>query len=160
VLYREGDLLEWRRITGGTAMVEVFKVEPHQVTLIYREGEAYDETKRIGLPSNIEQVILKGPIAAGITWTSGDVHVTIISTSEQVQAVGQTLTGSRGPRARGRVQGPVRSGFADCETTSGCNFYPNFWARPIWTRFWPNSPPKQGAWKQLDQSMSPSRVQT
>lgn len=92
VLYQENNLVEWRRDSGGTVMAEVFKVEPGQVTLVYRQGEAYDKEKRLTRPPNAGQVILKGPVVKGTTWTSGDSTYTILSTSEQVQAMGQTLS--------------------------------------------------------------------
>lgn len=92
VLFRENGKLEWRRDTGGTTMAEVYRVEPEQVTLVYREGEAYDQEKRLDRPANTDQVILKAPIQAGTTWVAGDVTHTIVSTTEQVEAVGQTLT--------------------------------------------------------------------
>ncbi|HYG57253.1 MAG TPA: hypothetical protein VD902_04200 [Symbiobacteriaceae bacterium] len=92
VLYKENGLLEWRKETGGTTMAEVYRLEPQQVTLIYREGEAYDQAKRLGKPPNVNQSVLKAPITPGTTWKADDVTYTILSTTESVEAVGKKLS--------------------------------------------------------------------
>lgn len=92
VLYREDGKLEWRRDTGGTVLAEVFSLQTNQVTRIFREGEVYDDNKRLNQPPNTNEVVLQGPVQVGTTWTSGGATHKITSVSETVQAAGQTLT--------------------------------------------------------------------
>lgn len=92
VLYKENGLLEWRRASGGTTMAEVYRLEPEQVTLVYREGEAYDREKRLGRPPNTNHVVLKAPIKPGTTWKGGDVTYAILSVTERVEAAWTKLT--------------------------------------------------------------------
>jgi len=93
VIGEAGGKVEWRKDNGGTVMAEVFQVAPQQVTLIYREGEAYDNTLRMNQPANQSQPILKGPVAVGTTWTTGNTTYTITSVDASVQALNQqTLT--------------------------------------------------------------------
>lgn len=88
-----GGKVEWRRDTGGTVMAEVYQVAPQQVTLIYREGEAYDNTPRLNNPPNQAEPVLKGPIQAGAQWTAGQNTYKITNINASVQALGnQTLT--------------------------------------------------------------------
>jgi hypothetical protein len=91
-LYQEAGRLEWRLDNGGTVMAEVFQVGPDAVTRIYREGEAYDTDKRLTRPPNASDLVLKGPIRKGQTWTSGETQYTILATDETVEAAGQKLT--------------------------------------------------------------------
>lgn len=92
VLAREDGKLEWRKDTGGTTMAEVYRLEPDQVTLVYREGEAYDQEPRLDRPANVDQVVLQGPIQPGTAWVADDATHTIVSVTEQVEAVGQKLS--------------------------------------------------------------------
>ncbi len=93
VIYETGGKVEWRKNDGGTTLAEVYQVTPQQVTLIYREGEAYDNAPRHNQPPNQSEPILKGPIQVGNQWTSGSNTYKIVSTNASVQALGsQTLT--------------------------------------------------------------------
>lgn len=93
VAHQSGDMVEWRKDNGGTVMAEVFQAAPQQVTLIFREGEAYDDNPRLGQPPNQSEPVLKGPVQAGTQWSAGSNTYTIQSVNESVQALNnQTLT--------------------------------------------------------------------
>lgn len=92
VIHESNGKVEWRKDTGGTVMAEVYQVAPQQVTLIYREGEAYDDNPRMELSPNQSESILKGPIQVGTQWTVGDRTYKITAVDATVQALGgQTL---------------------------------------------------------------------
>lgn len=93
VIHESGNKVEWRKDNGGTVVAEVFQVAPQQVTRIYREGEAYDQSPRLSNPPNASDVILQGPIQVGAQWTAGSTTYTIQSVNATVQALNnQALT--------------------------------------------------------------------
>jgi hypothetical protein len=103
--------VEWRRDNGGTTLAEVFQVSPAQVEQIYREGEAYDSAPRLGNPPNLSQVILKNPVKAGTTWTSGTTTYTIQNVAASVPALNQTLNCVVAVEAQGQQGPPIRTYF-------------------------------------------------
>lgn len=93
VIHERNGKVEWRKDNGGTVVAEVYHVTPQQVTLVYREGEAYDTNPRMDKPPNQSEPILKGPIQVGTQWTEGNRTYKITAVDASVQALdNQTLT--------------------------------------------------------------------
>lgn len=88
VVHEVNGKVEWRKDNGGTIMAEVYRVAPQEVTLVYREGEAYDNNPRMDNPPNQSEAILKGPIQVGTEWTEGNRTHRITAVDASVQALG------------------------------------------------------------------------
>lgn len=93
VIGKAGTKVEWRRNNGGTVMAEVFDVQPTQVTQIYREPEAYDNTPRMNNPSNTNEIVLKDPIAVGTTWTTANGPLKIVDVNASVPVLNNQVLG-------------------------------------------------------------------
>lgn len=70
--YTSADKYQLRINNGGTVMVEVIGIADNQVQLLYSQGETYHRENFLDQTNESPEILLKGPIETGTTWTLSD----------------------------------------------------------------------------------------
>ncbi len=70
--YTSTDKYQLRINNGGTVMVEVIGIDDNQVQLLYSQGETYHRENFLDKTNESSEILLKGPIEKGTTWTLSD----------------------------------------------------------------------------------------
>lgn len=84
VLYKEGNKVQIMDSNPGTTMAVIYEITDEKVSVIYNEGESYDEKNILSIEGNMDQPILMAPIKEGETWASNGNKYTVISSSARV----------------------------------------------------------------------------
>lgn len=85
VLYKEGNRVQIIDGNPGTTMVTIYEITDEKVSVVYSEGEFYEETNILSTENNMDQPILVAPIKENETWESNGNKYTIISVNESVE---------------------------------------------------------------------------
>lgn len=72
------DLIQERRINGGTTSVYVFKINKGELLQVYSQGEMYKKEDCTGR-TNMKYVLLKEPIKVGTSWKNTEDRITTIT---------------------------------------------------------------------------------
>lgn len=88
-VFSQGNRGQFKESNGGTVSSAVFEVNADAVTRIYFQGEQYQPENLLNsatFKGNDSTVLIKAPLAAGTTWTSGNMEKKIISVEAMVDA--------------------------------------------------------------------------
>ncbi len=85
VLYKEGNKVQIMDGNPGTTMVVIYEITDEKVSVVYSEGEFYEETNILSTEPNMDQPILVAPLKEGATWESNGNKYTVISMNEVVE---------------------------------------------------------------------------
>ncbi|NCC81534.1 MAG: hypothetical protein EOM04_04610 [Clostridia bacterium] len=85
VLYKEGNRVQIIDGNPGTTMVTIYEITDEKVSVVYSEGEFYEETNILSTENNMDQPILVAPVKENETWESNGNKYTIISVNESVE---------------------------------------------------------------------------
>lgn len=91
VLYKEGNKVQVMDSNPGTTMAVIYEITDEKISVIYNEGESYDEVNILGTEGNMDQPILMAPIKLGQTWGSEGSKYTVISITEKVETEVETF---------------------------------------------------------------------
>lgn len=70
--YIEGNRVQIRSNNGGTETVKVLENKDGELNLLFVKGETYYRENLTQSPVNINEILLKEPLAIGTTWTLAD----------------------------------------------------------------------------------------
>jgi hypothetical protein len=82
VIYSKDNRGQFKESNGGTVSSAVFEVNADAVTRIFFKGEEYEPDNLLEDPAftgNDNTVMIKAPLTAGTTWTSGNMEKKIVS---------------------------------------------------------------------------------
>lgn len=69
IIFQDGDKVQIQLINPGTSAAVIYEISDEAVKVVYSESEFYEEKNILDSEGNVDQTILKAPIAEGTTWT-------------------------------------------------------------------------------------------
>jgi len=87
-MFIEDNYLQFTEDNGGTVVVKIYKVNEHQISEVYRQGEFYEENNlitKVKEKENINQVILKAPLKIGNSWNTNNQKREIVGIERKVK---------------------------------------------------------------------------
>ncbi len=85
VLYKDANRVQVMDGNPGTTMAVIYEVSDEKVSVVYSEGEFYEEKNILSVENNMDQPILLAPVEENQTWESNGNKYTVISTKEKVE---------------------------------------------------------------------------
>lgn len=85
VLYKEGIRVQVMDSNPGTTMAVIYEITDEKISVVYSEGEFYEETNIIGIEGNMDQPILMSPIKVDQNWESNGNKYTVLSVNDTVE---------------------------------------------------------------------------
>lgn len=88
VIYSQDNRGQFKESNGGTVSSAIFEVKDDAVTRIFFKGEEYEPSNLLNNPTftgNDNTVIIKAPLTAGATWTSGNMAKKLVSVEAAVE---------------------------------------------------------------------------
>jgi hypothetical protein len=85
VTFQKGNSYQVMVDNGGTIAASRIEVDADRIVRTYREGEVYDNRNILDQPANDNTLLLKMPVKAGTTWTSGEAAYKIARTDARVE---------------------------------------------------------------------------
>lgn len=89
VQYRQGNRAQVRTQDTGAQTVRIYEYRDDSVVLVYQAEGGDAAANRLNQPNNTEQIMLRGPVRAGVTWQSGDTRYVIRQVALTRRVLGQ-----------------------------------------------------------------------